>query len=125
MVAITALPARPLMATYGAEVRTWLRQLDDDASSGALWHRPVFFIPTFVLLGALFGVILGYFGSFALSFALPAESVVPGPDGAPLTVPNDYIGVPIRGGALGCGLGIAAGGLLSVRKWRGSRAERL
>lgn len=113
------------MAIYGAGVLTWLRQLDDDATSGALWHRPVFFIPTFLLLGALLGVVLGYFGSLALSFALHAESVVPGPDGAPLTVPNDYTAVPILGGALGCALGIAAGGLLSVRKWRGGRAERL
>lgn len=99
----------------------WLRRLDDDAFSGALWCRPLVFLPAYLLLGALVGVIVGFCASLALFFALPVESVVPGPDGAPATVLNDTSGVPILGGALGFALGLTAAGFLSVRWWHSIR----
>ena len=123
--------ARPAVASHGSadtlptvkhtEHRSWLRQLDEDAFSGALWRRPLFLVPALLLLGALSGVVLGYFGSLALSFTLPVESVVPGPDGTPTTVLIDNSGVPILGGALGFALGLAAGGLILVRRWHRTR----
>ena len=102
-------------------MRKSLRQLDEDALSGALWHRALFYVPTYLLLGAVLGVVLGYFGSLAMSFALPSESTVPGPDGGPMTIPTDNSAVPIIGGALGLGLGLVAGGLLALRKRRRPR----
>ena len=123
--------ARPAVTSRGSAAtlptvthtghRRWLRQLDEDAFSGALWRRTLFLVPALLLLGALSGVVLGYFGSLALSFTLPVESVVPGPDGTPTTVLIDNSGVPILGGALGFALGLAASGLILVRRWHRTR----
>ena len=99
---------------------SWLRQLDDDAASGVLWRRPVFYVPLYLLLGVVLGATLGYVGAFAFALTRPTTSIQPGPDGAPAEVANDYTAVPTIGGAVGAVLGLVGGSVLAVRRWRRS-----
>lgn len=98
----------------------WLRQLDDDAASGVLWRRPVFYVPLYLLLGAVLGATIGYVGAFAFALTRPTTSIQTGPDGSPIEVANDYSVVPVIGGAVGAVLGLVAGSLLAVWRWRRS-----
>lgn len=101
-------------------VRSWLRRLDDDAVSGALWRRPVFYVPLDLSIGALLGVTLGSGSGAGFALTRPSTSTRSGPDGSPVEVANDYAAVPIIGGLVGAVLGLVSGGLLAVRRWRRS-----
>ena len=107
-------------ATYGALVKSWLRRLDDDAASGALWRRPVFYVPLYLVIGVLLGVTLGYASGAVFALTQPNTSIRPGPDGSPIEIANDYSMVPIIGGLVGAALGLVGGGLLAVWRWRRS-----
>jgi hypothetical protein len=76
----------------------------------------MFFIPAYLVLGAVLGATVGCFAAFAFALTLPNESVQPGPDGSPVTVLHDYTAVPIVGGLGGFALGLAGGGLVAARK---------
>lgn len=99
----------------------WLRQVDEDAASGVLWRRPVFYVPVYLLTGVLLGAVLGGAGGLVFAMTRPDTSVIPGPDGAPVMMAHDYSMVPIIGGLLGAVLGLVAGGESAARRWRRSR----
>ncbi len=83
----------------------------------------MFFVPLFVVLSAVLGGTFGFFASFALALTLPVDSVVPGPEGTPITVLNDHSAVPIFGGALGIFLGVGVGLLAAAQRWRRTRSR--
>ena len=93
-------------------MRVWLRHLDEDAFSGALWRRPVFLVPFCVLAGVLVGATLGFAGGAVFAAVQPNSFVRPGPDGAPITVANDYTVIPFVTGLGGAAFGLLCGGLL-------------
>lgn len=97
---------------------SWLRQLDDDAASGVLWRRPVFYVPLYLLLGMVLGAALGYAGAFVFALTRSTTSIEPGPERAPIEVANDYTAVPVTGGVGGAVVGLIGGSLLAVRRWR-------
>ena len=100
-------------------MRAWLRHLDEDAFSGALWRRPVFLVPLCVLAVVLVGATLGFAGGAVFAAVQPTSSVRPGPDGAPITVSNDYTAIPFVTGLGGAALGLLCGGLLlAAVRWR-------
>lgn len=101
-------------------MRSWLRRLDDDAVSGALWRRPVFYVPLYLAIGVLLGATLGYASGAGFALTRPSTSMRPGPDGSPVEVANDYTAVPIIGGLVGAVLGLVGGGLWAARRWRRS-----
>ena len=108
-------------AVRASGVTGWLRQLDRDASTGALWRRPLFFVVAYSTLGIAVGAIFGVVLSLTLALALPGRSEVPGPEGSPITVVNDYTALPFLGALSGATLGLAAGGALAFRRWRRTR----
>jgi hypothetical protein len=99
----------------------WLRRLDDDATSGALWHRPVAFVPIYLILCVLLGAVIGYAGGVGFALTQPNTSIRPGPEGEPVTVANDYTAVPMISGLGGALIGLLVGGLLAARRWRRSQ----
>lgn len=99
----------------------WLRRLDEDASAGVLWRRPVFYVPIYLTIGVLLGGVIGSVGALAFASRWPVASVRPGPEGEPVTILNDYSAVPIIGAVIGSVLGLIAGSLLALRRWRHNR----
>ena len=105
-------------ATWGAAVRTWMRRLDEDALSGLLWRRPVVFGPLYLLTGTFLGLALGFGVGLLLAVVLPTSSVQAGPDGAPITILNDYSPIPLLTGLAGAATGTLTAGLLAAARWR-------
>ncbi len=96
----------------------WLRRLDEDAATGGLWRRPLFYVPVHLVLGVILGGLIGSVGAVAFFSGRPLASVRSGPGGEPLTIANDYSMMPIVGAVSGAALGLIAGGLLALRRWR-------
>ena len=79
----------------------------------------MFLVPLCVLAVVLVGATLGFAGGAVFAAVQPNSSVRPAPDGAPITVTNDYTVIPFLTGLGGSALGLLCGGLLlAAVRWR-------
>lgn len=100
----------------------WMRRLDDDALSGALWRRRGFVVATLLLCGTASGALLGGVGGLVYAAARPDTRLERGPGGGLVTVAVDDTAVPLFVGMAGAvvGLGLVAA-LLAARRRPRSR----